>query len=67
MAKRKERKQSGQVGVRVLELEEEAGLEVASLLDIQLQGVELVVDRAEVANRQVEDKALLSEELVGGE
>ena len=67
MAKRKERKQSGQVGVRVLELEEEAGLEVASLLDIQLQGVELVVDRAEVANRQVEEKALLSEELVGGE
>lgn len=67
MAKRKERKQSGQVGVRVLELEEEAGLEVASLLDIQLQGVELVVDRAEVANRQVEDEALLSEELVGGE
>ena len=67
MAKRKERKQSGQVGVRVLELKEEAGLEVASLLDIQLQGVELVVDRAEVANRQVEDEALLSEELVGGE
>jgi hypothetical protein len=67
VAKRKERKQSGQVGVRVLELEEEAGLEVASLLDIQLQGVELVVDRAEVANRQVEEKALLSEELVGGE
>lgn len=51
----------------MLELEEEAGLEVASLLDIQLQGVELVVDRAEVANRQVEDEALLSKELVGGE
>ena len=67
VAKRKERKQSGQVGVRVLELEE-AVLEVASLQDIQLQDVELMVVRAEVTNRQeVEDEALLSEELVGGE
>ena len=71
VAKRKERKKGGQaleVGGRMLELEEEAGLEAASPEEIQRQDVELEVDgqEGEAHRQEVEDEALLTEELVGG-
>ena len=71
VAKRKERKKGGQaleVGGRMLELEEVAGLEAASSQEIQLQDDELEVDgqEGEAHRQEVEDEALLTEELVGG-